>query len=259
MIFLDESFRQNRRTNSSFGVLAGLSVAEDRYHQFQDDVYHIRLPYHGVVLKEEDELKGRELLGKATFKSREMKGYSYQWNLAEELIQYCARNHCKVFGVVCFRPQLQTFVCGDEYKLDMTFRGLFERIDRYMKHSFPGRHAKLIFDDRDPKTNNLNSRAITNFFTRHAIGIGYDGIFRTPLFAVSQGHNYGLQIADLITTIIALKFQGERRIQPLFNIVRHQMLDTREVGGINVSSLKILRNFHSAHKKEPGSREALAE
>jgi len=129
LIFLDESFRSHRRTGNRFGVLAGIAIPEDRFHFVQRDIFAVTQPYHGVVLGPDDEIKGRELLGSATFKTLALKGYSYQWNLATELLQYAVRKDMKVFGVVCFRPDLHSFVCGNELQLDSTFRDLFDRID----------------------------------------------------------------------------------------------------------------------------------
>ena len=58
-----------------------------------------------------------------------------------------------MFGVVCFRDNLQNFVNQDELRLDRTFEFLFERIDAYMRSEFPERYAKLIFDDRTVQAN----------------------------------------------------------------------------------------------------------
>jgi hypothetical protein len=91
LVFLDESFRPHKRTRDKFGVLAGITIPEDLFHRVQLDVFNVRQPYHGKVLGPEDELKGRELLGAATFKALEMTGVSYQWNLATELLQYAVR------------------------------------------------------------------------------------------------------------------------------------------------------------------------
>jgi hypothetical protein len=121
LIFLDESFRPHRKTGVNFGVLAGVAIPEDQFHTVQRDIFNVRQPYHGEVLGADDEIKGKELLGSATFKSLAMRGFSYQWNLAEELLQYASRRDLKVFGVVCFRPRLHSFVCGDELRLDATF------------------------------------------------------------------------------------------------------------------------------------------
>lgn len=248
LVFLDESFRTHRRTSQRFGVLSGVAIPEDQFHRFQRDLFDVRRPYHDSVLREEHEIKGKELLGSATFRVIEKKGFSYHWNLAQEVLQYAWRQQFRVFGVVCFRPGLHTFVCGDEAKLDQTFRDLLDRIDLFMKRSFPGRFAKLIFDNRDNRTNEANARAITNFFVKSSIGTGYDSILRVPLFAASQGHNYGLQLADLVTTVIALRFQGERRVQSLWQIV-HRMLDVRTVGSLRQSSLRVMRHGPPGRKE----------
>lgn len=240
LVFLDESFRSNVNTSAEFGVLAGVAIPEDIFHQFQYDFFTVRRPYHGNVLKENDEIKGKELLNNSTLKRIKIKGSSYQWNLAEELLQFSRSRNVKIFGVVCFRPQLRSFVCGDESLIDPTFRYLFERIDLYMKRNFPTRNAKLIFDNREHRTHEANSRAITNFFVKSPVGKGFDSILRIPLFAVSQGHNYGLQLADLVTTVIALNFQGRKEFRPLWEIVK-RMLVSFEVGGRRQSSLKVMR------------------
>jgi hypothetical protein len=57
---------------------------------------------------------------------------------------------------------------------------------------------------------------------------------------VSQGHNYGLQLADLVTTAIALKFQGFHEFDHHWNIVK-QMLYTAEIAGRKQTSLKVMR------------------
>ncbi len=242
LVFLDESFRKHDRTGREFGVLAGVAIPEDAFHSFQRDFYHTRRPYHGIVLGEESEIKGKELLGKATLKAIEMKGNSAHWSLAQDLLGFARSRRIKVFGIVCFRPRLNSFVCCDETAMDVTFRYLFERIDRYMKNEFPTRIVKLVFDNRDHATNERNAKAITNFFVRSYIGAGYDSILRVPMFAVSQGNNYGLQLADLVTTVIALKFQGKREFDPLWRIVR-QMLYTARVGGLIQNSLKVMRHW----------------
>ena len=241
LIFLDESFRTHAFRKTKLGVLSGVAIPEDIFHSIQTDVYGVRRPYHHDVLKPEHELHGKELLGNATFKQMQMKGFSLQWNLATELLQLCRLRRLTVFGVVCFQPELQSFVCGDENRLDLTYRYLFERIDLFMKHRFPGRFAKLVFDNRDHQTHLKNATAITNFFSRSMLGLSYGNILRVPFFAVSEGQNYGLQIADIITTVIAMRFQGDRRIDPLWRIVR-QMLYKAPHGGLTISGLKILRN-----------------
>jgi hypothetical protein len=241
LVFLDESFREHKKTRRPFGVLAGVAIPEDAFHTFQHDFFTVRRPYHGTVLKEDDEIKGGELLNRATLKRIQLRGNSAHWSLAEDLLGFARSRRIKVFGVVCFRYGLKTFVCGDETKLDVTYRYLFERIDTYMKREFPRRVAKLVFDNRSHQTNEKNARAITNFFLRSKIGPGFDNILRVPFFAVSQGHNYGLQLADLVTTTIAVCFQGWYQYKPLWRIVQ-QMLYRVNIGGQDQTSLKVMRD-----------------
>jgi hypothetical protein len=241
LVFLDESFRKNKNSGRQFGVLAGVAIPEDTFHILQRDIFNVRQPYHGEVLRPDDELHGADLLNTATLKRREIKGYSQHWNLVVDLLNYMYAKNIRVFGVVCYRKELQSFVCDNEIKLDITFKYLFERIDGYMKREFPARRAKLVFDNRDHKTHEKNAKAITNFFVRSQMGLGYDSILRVPFFAVSQGHNYGLQLADIVTTVIGLYFQGKQEYDPLWKTVR-KMLYYVDVGGQRQSSLKVMRD-----------------
>lgn len=241
LVFLDESFREHSRTGKKFGVLSGVAIPEDFFHSFQQELFEVRKPYHGSVLREEDEIHGNKLLNTTTLRTITNRGYSLHWNLAQEILQYAASRKIKVFGVVCFRDDLHSFVCDDEVNLDVTYRYLFERIDMYMKREFPGRTAKLVFDNRDHRTHEKNARAITNFFMRSQMGLGYDSILRIPFFAVSQGHNYGLQLADLVTTVVAIFFQGRKEFRPLWRTVK-SMLYMARLGSFDQSSLKVMRD-----------------
>ena len=241
LVFLDESFRRNKKTDNPFGVLAGVAIPEALFGVFQQAIFDIRRPYHDTVLAEDHDLKGVELLRRLTYDIREQQGFSYHYNLAEEVLQYSATIRARVFGIICFEPSLRDFRCADETLLDPTFRYLFERIDLFMRQEYPETKAKLVFDDRGRQDNQRNAKAITNFFARSSIGAGYDTIVRVPFFATSKGHNYGLQVADLVTTVIAQKFQGEKRCQPLWEIIKKRMLCRFKRGEMRLTSLKVLR------------------
>lgn len=219
-VFLDESFRSNLGSGNRFGALCGIAVSDESVKSLQAGVYAVRKPYHEHVLKQEQELHGKKLLGSATFKCIEKIGYSYQFNLVEDLLGFARKSGFAVFGVICFDPMFHTFACADEHSLDKTFKCLFSRIDGYAKRKHPGQLVKLVFDDRHVQTNRENAKAITNFLVKSPVGRKYDSILPYPLFAVSQGHNYGLQLADIVTTVVAKKFQGDERIRPLWDIVK---------------------------------------
>ena len=77
-------------------------------------------------------------------------------------------------------------MCDNETALDITYRYLFERIDAYMKREYPGRFAKLVFDNCDYQTDEKNARAITNFFSRSRLGLGYDSLIRVPFLLLRK-------------------------------------------------------------------------
>ncbi len=239
LVFLDETFRTHKRTGVPFGALMGVGIPEDAYSAFQRDWFGLCKPYFGSVLKEEHPVHGKDLLTATTLRLMAERGYTAHWSLAEDILNDACRRGFRVFGVVCFRSEFQSFVCADESKLDLTFRYLFERIDRYMRQQFPGRFAKMVFDDRGFATNVKNGRAANNFFLRSPVGMSYDTIIKTMLHGVSK-NNVGLQLADLVSTVVGMKFQGTTGIDPLWQRV-HRMLYKARVGEISQSSLKVIR------------------
>lgn len=226
-------------------------MSDEVVRSLQASVYKVREPYHGRVLKPDHEMHGKDLLGNATFKAIATDGYSYHYNLVEDLLGYARSSGFVVFGVVCFEPGVQTFACRNEHKLDKTFRCLFSRIDRYAKQCRPGGMVKLIFDDRDVKTNRDNAKAITNYLVKSPVGKGYNSILPYPLFAVSQGHNYGLQLADLVTTVTAKHYAKDERVARLWKIIR-TMEHRFEDGGRRWSTIKVLGHKRQDQQKAFG-------
>jgi hypothetical protein len=240
LLFLDETFRRNDRTGAQFAALCGIAVAEPVFPSFLDGVYRIRRPYHGSVLDAEDELKGKIILNRSVLDARDRDGASTKWSMAEDLIHFAHRSRIKVFGVVTFDQASTTLVCDNPRALDQPFRKLFTRVDRYMKVEHPGVYVKVVFDSRQDTQNRKNSEAITNFLTRSTIGGTYDSIVRVPFFGVSQAQNYGLQVADLVTTVIGLKFSGESRVDPLWHVIQ-RMLYRTTLGDRRISSLALIK------------------
>ena len=74
------------------------------------------------------------------------------------------------------------------------------------------------------------------------MGRGYDTIIRTPFFAVSQAQNIGLQLADVITTVYGMRFQGRREAIPFFRELRKTIYRFK-VGMQTVSSLRVIKDL----------------
>lgn len=240
LVFLDETFRTNERTGVKFGALTGVAIPEDLFSVFQRDFYDVCRPYYGNVLGHGSDVHGSSLLTNATLKIVSNGGYTAHWSMAEDLVNYGRRFGIKVFGVVCFKSDFQSFECANVEQLDITFKYLFERIDLFMRSRYPTRFAKLIFDDRGRQTNERNAKAITRFFLKSTIGSSYDTIIKTPFYSIAKSYNYGLQYADLVTTIIGKKFAGDVRINPLWRNI-HSMLNNETIGGRKQSSLKLMK------------------
>jgi hypothetical protein len=241
LVFLDESFRRSH-TGHELGALCGVAVPEDILRDVAVDVFNMKRNSFGDEFARHRELKGSQLLKPRNFRGDAGPAARASVEFVRDLMRYLARRRLVVIGVVCFDTRLRTFKCDDPDRLDVTYRALFERLDNYMVREFPNRRAKLVFDDVDYGTNANRARAITNFFNRSMVGRGYDTIIRTPFFAVSQAENVGLQLADIVTTICGMRFQGRREVHPIWTIVKQSLLYRYALGNAMHTTLKVFQD-----------------
>jgi Protein of unknown function (DUF3800) len=253
-VFLDESFRTHATTRAPFGVLAGICVPDHAINSVQSMLYAVRKPYHDKVLHEGDEIKGNELLGSATFRARASQGFSLQWNLASEMLSHCAHARLHVAGVICFDTAFHTFACDDENAVGPVFGCLLRRLSDLASRAYPNERVQIVFDGRDFKVNERNAKAITNFLVKSPVGRHLNLIMPYPLFGVSQAHNYPLQVADLVTTVIAMHHEERRDVRELYENVRRMAVRFRE-GESTWRTLKVL----GKKKNGPGGLSPMAE
>ncbi|HZL78659.1 MAG TPA: DUF3800 domain-containing protein [Candidatus Limnocylindrales bacterium] len=242
LFFFDESFRESlAHPGVSLGALCGVGVPEAQLRRMADDIYELKRRYFGIEFAKNSEIKGKELFKNYVFALQKKGIVSKNLALGQELVEYIHARRLPVFGCVCFEKRMQNFQAEDVTSLDKTFRYLFERIDTWMKINRPDEKALIIFDDRDYGINKKNAEAITNFFQRSSQGAAMDSIVQTPLFAISQAQNVGLQLADLVTTIIGLRFSSHEDIKPVFASLKRSIPFYDQNGG-NVSALKVFRD-----------------
>jgi hypothetical protein len=248
LIFLDESFRDSLRDPGvSLGALCGIGIPENELSQVAADIYALKYKHFGPDFAREREIKGRDLFKSYVFRLAERGLPSLNLQLGADIINYIVGKRLPVFGCVCFEKKLQRFHATDVSALDASFRFLFERIDTHMKQSCPDDLACLVFDDRGYGINAQNSEAITKFFQRDASGLWMDSIVRTPFFAISQAHNIGLQLADLVTTVIGLRFSSSREIAPYYAQLRKAIpLLNSARGELRITGLKVMRGSEGA-------------
>lgn len=237
LIFFDESFR-TAPSGHKFGALFGIGIPEEKFGTVIADVYSMKYSSFGEEFAKERELKGSTLLKRRNLEPGPHGGAELAF--VYDILRYIVRQRFVTFGVVCFDETLGTFRCKDPFKLERTYRIIFERIHGYMSREFPRRFAKVVFDDVDYGSNKNRAESITNYFNRTAVGRGYDSIIRTPFFAVSQAQNVGIQLADLVTTVVALRFGGDNRVLPFWRILKKTIYRYRF--GLNtISTLRVFR------------------
>lgn len=243
IFFFDESFRESlAHPGVSLGALCGLGIPESQLRRLADDIYELKHKHFDIDFARKGEIKGKELFKNYVFALQKMGIVSKNLALGADLVDLIHRKKLPVFGCVCFEKGIQKFQADDVTALDKTFRYLFERIDTWMKIHRLNEKALIVFDDRDYGINKKNAEAITNFFQRSDQGAAMDSIVQTPLFAISQAQNVGLQLADLVTTIIGLRFASHQAIAPVFSNLKRSIPSYEWSDGTMVSGLKVLRN-----------------
>lgn len=242
LIFFDESFRESLEyDNRSLGALCGVGIPEKQLSRVANDVYQLKLKHMGADFARDEEIKGKDLFKNYVFNLRAKGITSRNLALGSDLLDYIHGKRLPVFGCICFEKGFQKFQVDNVTALDKTFYFLFERIDMWMKINHPNDKALLVFDDRDYGINQKNAEAITNFLQRSSAGLAMDSILQTPFFAISQSQNVGLQLADLVTTIIGLRFASHRPIEPYFTKLRQCIPYYQTSEGHKTSCLKVLR------------------
>ena len=242
LIFFDESFRKSKTaSNTPVGILLGIAIKEEDISQIVSDIYNLKVKHFNYEIAKDMEIKGSELFKNWVFNLEKKGEKSINLSFASELLDYIVYKGLKTIGCVCFEEKLHEFKCEDVRSLDKTFFFVFERVDIYMKMEYPNRMAKLIFDDRDFHINKNNSEAITNFFVRSPAGLALTSVIKTPLFAISQAQNIGLQLADFVTYIVGSRFIGDTKMDMYWMNLKKTFYSwdagERKIG----SSLKVIR------------------
>ncbi len=255
LFFFDETFRDSlAEPGRSFGGLCGIGLPESELRSISDEVFHLKRKLFGREFAEKEEIKGKELFKNYAFNLEEKGIRSRNLELGSAMIELIARRRLPVIGCVCFEQTLAQFHVDNVAVLDKTFRYVFERVHYWMKIHHPDQKALLVFDDRDYGINQRNAAAITRFFQRSHAGSQLDAIIQTPLFAISQTHNIGLQLADLVTTVIGLQHAAHARIEPFYGKLKRCIPDFFIDGNRKTSGLKVLRTRKENATSDPKVR-----
>lgn len=258
LIFLDETFRELNRDGEKhkFGAMCGVAIPIADYTKIANAVYNMKLQHLGKDYADNSELKGKDLLSKFAFKQHAMRPEgSTNIKLVESILQFLKKSKITAFGCVCFDQSMQSFSCKDTRVLDATFKSLCERINIYMKREHYEKKAIIIIDNRDDGTNGRNAEAITNFLVKSAPGSQMrSSILEIPMFAISQAKNIGIQLADIVTTIIGLRVTEFPEIMPLYSQLEDCFYSWKDNAGRTHTTLRWMGGPDKGVRKTTKSR-----
>lgn len=241
---MDETFRFAENENGQkipFGALCGVGIPIASYSRIANAVFRLKLEFMGKEYAEEKEMKGKKLLAPRTFRLRDENPQNIQKNIlfVERLLDILEKNKLYVFGCVCWDMQMSQFACRDDKMLDLTFKSLCERINMFMKREYPEKKAIIVFDNRDAGTDEKNARSVTNYLVRSNAGKRMrSSILEVPMFAISQANNVGLQLADIVATIIGIYAEGSYCIDDLYHKLHRRFYTWKDNYGKNMTTLR---------------------
>ncbi len=246
LIFIDETFRKytdDKGNEIKFGALCGVGIPISSYAKIANQVYKYKLGCMGKDYADNAEIKGKDLLSRRIFKDREKYPEQRRKNidLVSAILSTLNTNKLPIFGCVCFDQKALQFKCDSEKILATTFKSFCERVNMYMKREYKDKKAIMVFDSRDNGTNERNSKAVTNYLVKTKPGNNMrSSVLEIPLFAISQANNIGLQLADLITTIIGMHVEQRREITDLYNELHKRFYTWKDNYGRKMSTLRWL-------------------
>lgn len=246
LIFIDETFRKcvgAKGEEVDFGALCGVGIPLDAYSRIATAVYKLKLHHMGREYADNHEIKGKKLLANGILRHQNQNPNDCHKNIdfVAAVLNVIQTNKLPVFGCVCFDQRNCRFTSENATALANTFKSLCERINMYMKRECPTQRAVIVFDNRDSGINERNARAMTNYFVRSKSGNSMrSSILEVPLFAISQANNIGLELADLVTTIIGIHASGDVRIGELYEMLHRRFYTWKDNYGNPMSTLRWL-------------------
>jgi hypothetical protein len=249
LFFIDESWQSTYDNKYKVGVLSAIQIKSHDFNECSTHIYGLKIKHLGIQASD-TEIKGKELLKNYLFKL-EAKGIeSKGLNLVREILSYMKSLGIQAFASIVFSTQEIDLACADVYQLERPFRFLFERIDMFMKETYPGFMAKIIFDDRGLQFNTKLSKSISNFFHKSGEGQSYDTIIKVPFFAISS-ENIGVQMADIGAHILGSRFTGDKKKAEFFRKLKELEFISRTLIDVNGLMLPV-RGFKVIKEKEAG-------
>ncbi len=199
LVYLDESYRQEGTPNCK-STSAAVCIQEDRYREFDTDLYKLKKLYWKIQSPSDLELKGRLLLSERAItlpKNREF---------MRQLIALMKEYSVVPFAVVQ-DGYLSLAMIKDRFP--GIYRAILRRVDRLMEEKFSNDHAVVFFDEIDHGMNQKIAVSFNNFLFRHSSGMHFRHILPVPNFSDSSV-TPGIQLADVLAYCVNERYVGRR-------------------------------------------------
>ena len=200
LVYVDESYREQGTPNCK-STFAAVCIQEDRYREFDTDLFKLKKLFWKIQIPTELELKGRLLLSERAIdhpKNREF---------VRQLITLLNEYGVVPFAVVQDGFFPLTSIKGDHFP--SLYRAVLRRVDRLMAEKFSDDHAIFFFDGIDHETNQKIAISFNNFMFRHSLGMQFRHILPVPNFSDSLV-TPGIQLADVLAYCVNERYIGRR-------------------------------------------------
>src|SRR3989442_10968570 len=154
LAYVDESYREQSTPNCK-STFSAVCIPQDRYRQFDVDLFKLKKHFRKVQEPPELELKGRLLLSERAIdlpKNREF---------VRQLIALLKEYRIVPFAVV----QDGSIPLGTlkDDRLPSLYRAVLRRVDRFMVEKYTADQAVLFFDGIDHRTNQKIAVSFSNY------------------------------------------------------------------------------------------------
>ena len=190
LVFIDESGTLHPSDPSPRASLCAVCIPEHISRTFNQSLRDLVKTAYPAKEPLEMELKAEKYLARKPYE------YSVQRReVVRGLTDLLRTSPIAVFAIQMRRPDaVPNWPKGT---LSPHYRLLIERVELFMRENEPDGFAKILFDERDPGADAVDSRSMRTFISDTAEGHSWSHVLDTPFF-VSSSITPGIQAADIM-------------------------------------------------------------
>lgn len=218
--FIDESWHESKTEH--VGVLAAVVCSWSTHEKLSHEMFRLRRKYFGEAHARDQtrELKGRELLSKASFKHVVAHNFSKNLTIAREILEFAHDQNIRISAGAFYGDKQPPLLSSNPKLLAPPFRELCVRLWSHL--AAPG-HAHIVFDQRLGAQEGI-SIAMHNYLAGLTAP---HRLLPLPLVAVSN-ICAGLQLADIVAYIIGRHSAGDDNFRSWYKLVSRLQIEAKD-------------------------------